>query len=206
MKESDLFKPIATLLKAQGFVVQGEIKNLDVFAVKEKLTIAVEMKLAINLKLIYQVVDRLKLVDLVYLAVPQSAIKSLKNHHKLFLGLLRKLEVGLITVQDDRAIVILEAKPFDSLKSHERNKRKQQGLMKEFLQRRDHPQIGGVKGPRLTAYRLRAMKIKDAMMIEKTYTIQQLKTLTNVHDVASILRNNYYGWFSHPSRGLYSLS
>jgi len=206
MKESDLFKPIATLLKAQGFVVQGEIKNLDVFAVKEKLTIAVEMKLAINLKLIYQVVDRLKLVDLVYLAVPQSAINSLKNHHKLFLGLLRKLEVGLITVQDDRAIVILEATPFDTVKSHQRNKRKQQGLMKEFLQRLDHPQIGGVKGPRLTAYRLRAMKIKDAMMIEKTYTIQQLKALTNVHDVASILRNNYYGWFSHPSRGLYSLS
>jgi hypothetical protein len=78
--------------------------------------------------------------------------------------------------------------------------------MKEFLQRLDHPQIGGVKGPRLTAYRLRAMKIKDAMMIRKTYTIQQLKALTNVHDVASILRNNYYGWFSHPSRGLYSLS
>jgi hypothetical protein len=58
MKESDLFKPIASLLTSQGFVVQGEIKNLDVFAVKEKLTIAVEMKLAINLKLIYQVVDR----------------------------------------------------------------------------------------------------------------------------------------------------
>jgi len=206
MKESDLFKPIESLLKAQGFVVQGEIKNLDVFAVKEKLTIAVEMKLAINLKLIYQVVDRLRLVDLVYLAVPQKALKALKRQQKLLLALLRKLEVGLITVQDDRAIVILEAKPFDAVKVHQRNKRKQQGLMKEFLQRLDHPQIGGVKGQRLTAYRLRAMKIKDAMMNGKTYTIQQLKALTKVYDVASILRHNYYGWFSHPSRGLYSLS
>jgi len=206
MKESDLFKPIESLLKAQGFVVQGEIKNLDVFAVKEKLTIAVEMKLAINLKLIYQVVDRLRLVDLVYLAVPQKALKALKRQQKLLLALLRKLEVGLITVQDDRAIVILEAKPFDAVKVHQRNKRKQQGLMKEFLQRLDHPQVGGVKGPRLTAYRLRAMKIKDAMMHGKTYTIQQLKALTKVYDVASILRHNYYGWFSHPSRGLYSLS
>jgi hypothetical protein len=70
MKESDLFKPIASLLKSQGFIVQGEIKNLDVVAVKDNMTIAVEMKLTINLKLIYQVVDRLKLVDLVYLAVP----------------------------------------------------------------------------------------------------------------------------------------
>jgi hypothetical protein len=50
------------------------------------------------------------------------------------------------------------------------------------------------------------MKIKDAMMHGKTYTIQQLKALTKVYDVASILRHNYYGWFSHPSRGLYSLS
>jgi len=78
--------------------------------------------------------------------------------------------------------------------------------MKEFLQRLDHPQIGGVKGPRITAYRLRAMKIKDVMTQGKTYTIQQLKALTKVYDVASILRHNYYGWFSHPSRGLYALS
>jgi hypothetical protein len=48
------------------------------------------------------------------------------------------------------------------------------------------------------------MKIKDAMVIGKTYTIQQLKALTNVPDVASILRHNYYGWFTHPARGLYS--
>jgi hypothetical protein len=204
MKEFELFKPISNLLTSQGFVVQGEIKNLDVFAVKVNMTIAVEMKLTINLKLIYQVVDRLRLVDLVYLAVPQKALKALKRQQKLLLALLRKLEVGLITVQDDRAVVVLEAKPFDAVKVHQRNKRKQQGLMKEFLQRLDHPQIGGVKGPRLTAYRLRAMKIKDAMMIGKTYTIQQLKALTNVHDVASILRHNYYGWFTHPSRGLYS--
>jgi hypothetical protein len=206
MKESDLFKPVANLLKAQGYVVQGEIKNLDVFAVKGKTTIAVEMKLAINLKLIYQVVDRLKLVDLVYLAVPQKVLKALKRQQKLLLALLRKLEVGLITVQDDRAIVVLEAKPFDAVQSHQRNKRKQQGFMKEFLQRLDHPQIGGVKGLRITAYRLRAMKIKDVMTQGKTYTIQQLKALTKVYDVASILRHNYYGWFSHPSRGLYALS
>jgi hypothetical protein len=204
MKESDLYKPVASLLKSQGFIVQGEIKNLDVFGVKDNTTIAVEMKLAINLKLIYQVVDRLRLVDLVYLAVPQKALKALKRQQKLLLALLRKLEVGLITVQDNHAVVVLEAKPFDAVKVHQRNKRKQQGLMKEFLQRVDHPQIGGVKGPRLTAYRLRAMKIKDAMIDGQTYTIKQLKTLTNVHDVGSILRHNYYGWFTHPSRGLYS--
>ena len=63
-----------------------------------------ELKLSINLKLIYQEVDRLTLV-------------------------------------------VLVVEPFDAVKSHQRNKRKQQGLMKEFLQRLEHPQIsGGAEG------------------------------------------------------------
>jgi hypothetical protein len=78
--------------------------------------------------------------------------------------------------------------------------------MKEFLQRLDHPQLGGVRGQRLTAYRLRAMKIKDAMKEGQSYTIKQLKQSTGVTDIASILRHNYYGWFVHLRRGLYSLS
>jgi hypothetical protein len=205
MKESDLFSPVASLLTSQGFLVQGEIKHLDVFGVKDTLTIGVELKLKMNLKLIYQAVDRLKVVDLVYIAVPHQAIKTLKSNYRLLLGLLRKLEIGLITIQDSQALVVVEATPFDSVKSHQRNKRKQKGLMKEFLQRVEHPQIGGIKGPRMTAYRLRAMKIKDVMVQGETFTIKQLKALTHIDDVASILRHNYYGWFSHPSRGLYCL-
>jgi hypothetical protein len=205
MNESDLYHPVKNLLTKQGFNVQGEVKQLDVFGLKESLTIAVELKLIINLKLILQAVDRLKLVDLVYLAVPQKAIKTLKNDYSLFIGLLRKLEIGLITVQDDQAIVVIEATPFDAKKSHQANKRRQQGLMKEFLQRLDHPQLGGVKGQRLTAYRLRAMKIKDAMKDGQSYTIKQLKQSTGVTDVDSILRHNYYGWFVRVSHGQYSL-
>ena len=206
MIESDLYNPVASLLKKQGFTVQGEIKNLDVFAVKESITIAVELKLIINLKLMMQAVDRLKLVDLVYIAVPQKAIKALKHEYKLFVGLLRKLEVGLITVQEEKALVVIEAIPFDSKKSRQMNKRRLQGLMKEFLQRVDHPQVGGVKGERLTAYRLRAMKIKEVMQEGQSYSIKQLKGLTKVEDVASILRHNYYGWFIHRARGQYALA
>lgn len=206
MIESDLYNPVATLLKKQGFTVQGEIKNLDVFAVKESITIAVELKLIINLKLIMQAVDRLKLVDLVYIAVPQKTIKALKHEYKLFVGLLRKLEIGLITVQEDKALVVIEATPFNSKKSHQMNKQRLQGLMKEFLQRIDHPQVGGVKGQRLTAYRLRAMKIKEVMCEGQTYSIKQLKALTKVEDVASILRHNYYGWFIKYGRGEYALA
>jgi hypothetical protein len=206
MIESDLYNPVASLLKKQGFTVQGEIKNLDVFAVKESITIAVELKLIINLKLMMQAVDRLKLVDLVYIAVPQKAIKALKHEYKLFVGLLRKLEVGLITVQEEKALVVIEAIPFDSKKSRQMNKRRLQGLMKEFLQRVDHPQVGGVKGERLTAYRLRAMKIKEVMQEGQSYSIKQLKALTMVEDVASILRHNYYGWFIKYRRGEYALA
>jgi hypothetical protein len=206
MNESDLYTPVETLLIKQGFTVQGEVKNLDIFGVKGTLTLAVELKLLMNLKLILQAVDRLKLVDLVYIAVPQRAIQSLKHDYQLLVGLLRKLEIGLITIEHDQAIVVIEAIPFDAKKSHQMNKRRQQGLMKEFVQRLNHPQVGGIKGQRLTAYRLRAIKVKEAMKDGQPYSIRQLKILTNVADVASILRHNYYGWFVHLARGQYGLS
>jgi hypothetical protein len=77
--------------------------------------------------------------------------------------------------------------------------------MKEFVQRLNHPQIGGIKGQRLTAYRLRAMKIKAAMKDGQSYTIKDLKQSTLINDVASILRHNYYGWFVRISHGHYRL-
>ena len=104
-----------------------------------------------------------------------------------------------------KTVVVDIARTLDAKKSHLANKPRQQGLMKEFLQRLDHPQLGGVKGQRLTAYRLRAMKIKAAMNVGQSYTIKQLKQSTSVDDLASILRHNYYGWFVCVSHGQYSL-
>ena len=203
--EYELFLPVKNLLNRQGFKVQGEVKSLDVFGVKDHETIAVELKLMINLKLIYQAVDRLKLADYVYVAVPQSILRSQKQQYPYFLGLLRKLEIGLIAVQGEEALVVLEAKPFLAEQSRKRNVRRSASLIKEFLGRGDSEQIGGVQGQRMTAYRLRVIKLQQAMQPEALYTPKQLKQLTGIDDAYSIVHHNYYGWFKKVKRGHYAL-
>ena len=48
MNEFELYQPVKTLLIKQGFRVQGEVNHLDVFGVKESITIAVELNLILN--------------------------------------------------------------------------------------------------------------------------------------------------------------
>jgi hypothetical protein len=203
--EYELFLPVKTLLKRQGFHVQGEVHSIDVFAIKDKETIAVELKLSINLKLIYQAVDRLKIADYVYVALPHSVIRAQRQSHHYFLGLLRKLEIGLISVQGEQAFVILEAKSFFQEQSQKRNVRRRASLIKEFLGRGDSEQTGGVQGKRMTAYRLRVMKLQQAMQPQALYTAKQLKQLTGVDDTYAILHHNYYGWFKKVKWGHYAL-
>lgn len=202
--EHELFEPVKRLLTRQGFQVQGEVKSLDVLAVKDQETIAVELKLMINLKLIYQAVDRLNIADAVYVAIPYHALRQHKQT-RYFIGLLKRLEIGLISIQGDKAIVLLEAKPFNQVASRQRHLKRKASLLKEFFGRGDSDQKGGIQGQRITAYRLRAMTIKDAMVLNTMYTPKDLKARTQVHDTYSILRNNYYGWFKKVKRGHYSL-
>jgi hypothetical protein len=203
--EYELFLPIKTLLKRQGFHVQGEVQSLDILAIKDNETIAVELKLAVNLKLIYQAVDRLKIADYVYVALPHQVIQAQQQYHQYFLGLLRKLEIGLISVQGDQAFVVLEAKSFLPEQSQKRNLKRRASLIKEFLGRGDSEQTGGVQGKRMTAYRLRVMKLHQAMQPQTLYTAKQLKQLTGVEDAYAILHHNYYGWFKKVKRGHYAL-
>ncbi len=203
--EYELYEPVKRLLVRQGFRVQGEVKSLDVMGIKGEETIGVELKLAINLKLILQAVDRLKLVDAVYIALPQASLKAQKSQYHLLIGLLRKLEIGLIAVQGDQAVVVVEAKPFHTEQSRLRNRRRSASLIKEFIGRGDVEQRGGVQGQRMTAYRLRVMKIQEAMKTQPLWTPQQLKRLTGIEDTYAILHHNYYGWFIKVKRGHYAL-
>lgn len=203
--EHELYEPVKKLLVRQGFRVQGEVKSLDVMGIKNEETVGVELKLAVNLKLILQAVDRLKLVDAVYIALPQASLKAQKSQYPLLIGLLRKLEIGLITVQGDQAVVVVEAKPFHTEQSRLRNRRRSASLIKEFLGRGDVEQRGGVQGQRMTAYRLRVIKLQQAMQPEALYTPKQLKQLTGIDDAYSIVHHNYYGWFKKVKRGHYAL-
>ena len=67
--ERDLYPPVKALLESLGFTVRGEVNGCDVVAVRGDDLVIVELKRAVNLELLLQAVDRLRLTDAVYLAV-----------------------------------------------------------------------------------------------------------------------------------------
>ena len=48
------------------------------------MMLAVELKLKISLKLIYQAIERFKICEKVYLGIPNEAIKSHQKTHEIF--------------------------------------------------------------------------------------------------------------------------
>ena len=70
MKESELYAPIKAHFEAQGYEVKGEVGAADVMARRgADPEVMIELKLAFSLTLFHQALERLKLVDDVYIAV-----------------------------------------------------------------------------------------------------------------------------------------
>ena len=76
-RETDLYGPVKGFLEGQGFVVKGEVADADVVACRgDDPPVIVELKLRFSLSLFHQAVTRLKVTDLVYLAVPRPTGRS----------------------------------------------------------------------------------------------------------------------------------
>ena len=112
IKETDLYGPIRFFLENQGFQVQAEVKHCDIAAVKEGKTVIIELKKSFNLKLVYQALERQSLTDEVFVAIPRPQKGQRERAWKDMLRLLKRLELGLITVALDSPMqtvdVILE--------------------------------------------------------------------------------------------------
>ena len=67
--ETELYAPVKQFLEGQGYRVRGEVKGCDLVAVRGDELVVVELKAVLNLALILQGVERLKLTDAVYLAI-----------------------------------------------------------------------------------------------------------------------------------------
>lgn len=205
MKETDLFKPVRSLLLSMGYDVQGEILAADVFAVKESEIIIVELKLQINLKLIYQALERKKVTPLVYVGVPKQVYKTHRKNNPQFLTLLKHLGLGLIEVTLDQAHILLE--PEDE-KSHttKSSAAKKRVMLKEFDARDQYQTIGGTKDKKMTAYREKVVEIGKALFELQEAPLNLIKEYTRIDKSAAILRDNYDGWFLKNEKGLYQLS
>ncbi len=205
MKESELYQPVKMLLEDRGYVVKGEIKDIDVFALKENYVIGVELKKIISLKLISQAIERQRICDKVYIAVPEEAKRRHLKHNPFFMELLKRLDLGLITVEAGKAFVVIESYGFDNRNTRSA-KRKKKKALKEFRLRKTYKTVGGTKEKHLTHYREKVIAVALTLKANVEASPKELKTISGIHDAPRILQKNYYGWFKRVRRGVYRLT
>jgi hypothetical protein len=209
-RESDLYPAVKAFLEGQGYDVKGEIRGCDVVATHgDEPPVIVELKLAFNLALVLQGVDRLALTDRVYLAVarpPSRRTASAFVYRSDVRKLCRRLGLGLMTVAFGRRgdiEVLVDPIPYRPRK----DARRVRLLLGEHARRQGDPNRGGVtKTPIVTAYRQEALRC--ALLIEKSGrgSPKALRETGVVPNAARILGRDVYGWFRRVERGIYCLS
>ena len=206
MLETDLYQPVKSFFESQGYTVKAEINDIDILAIKEDITIAIELKVKISLKLIYQVIERQKLVDNVFLAIPKDSYKSHQNSIKHFQLLLKRLNLGLILIDKKKVEVVFEPNHYDLNKSKSLNKRRKEKLLNTFNNLFSDPNKGGSKGKRMTVYKQNAIKIASLLAEKPGLSPKEIINETGVLNTQSILQKNFYGWFQKSSYASYLLT
>jgi len=208
ISETDLYRPLHDYLVEQGYTVRGEVKNCDIAAVKDGDLIVVELKRALNIPLLVQAVQRQKITDSVYVAVPRPS-----NKRKWMAGsrgvqdVLRRLEVGLIFVSPNgrrpKVEVIFHPLPF------ERRKRKSahRAVLQEIERRSaDFNEGGCCRRKIVTAYRENAVQVACYLTETGPTSPKALRDLGTGPKTYGILYHNVYGWFERIGKGVYALS
>ena len=208
MRERDLYPPVKDFLEGQGYAVKGEIGDCDVLAVRgEEPPVVVELKLRISLELILQGIDRLKVTDTVYLAVPPFKPRASRQRQRDILALCRRLGLGLLTVQTDPSPgvhVLLDPVPYEP----RRNKVRLGRLLGEFQRRVGDPAAGGVdrRRPGMTAYRQQALFCAAHLSRHGPTKASQVAEATGVERARAILYRDVYGWFERVGIGIYQIT
>ena len=207
MSEVELYGPIKRFLEAQGYVVKGEIGACDIVALRgEEPPVVVELKERLNLALILQAVDRLKVSDTVYIAfrIGKGHDASWRSRRKQVTSLLRRLGLGLLTVSArGQVVAVLDPGPYRPRLDSPRRAR----LLREFAERVGDPEAGGsASRPRLTAYRQDALRCARELADAGVLKLKMIRERAGVQRAGSILRDNHYGWFERVRTGHYDLS
>jgi len=208
MKESDLYPPLKQFLESQNYEVKGEVQDCDVLAVRGgESPVVVELKLALNLNVILQAVDRLSLTPKVYIGVPEPC-KILKSRRRQIIKLLRMLGLGLVAIDPRRRTgnvdVLLDPGEYRPRPS----KRRRERLLGEFMKRVGDPNLGGAdkrKGV-MTAYRQRALAIARFLEQQGPTKASLVAGTLQEPKARDILYRDVYGWFDRVALGVYALS
>lgn len=207
--ETGLYAPVKAFLEGQGYVVKGEVGRCDVVAVRgEEPPVIVELKVALNLDLLLQGIERLAITDTVYVAVPNPRGASPLFDRRMT-KLLRRVGLGLLLVhatstESAHVEVILDPLPYQP----RRNKSRRGRLLGEFARRVGDPNQGGSTGrvKLVTAYRQEALRVASVLQALGPQTPAALRALAEAPKAAPILRDDVYGWFERVTRGIYRLT
>ncbi|MDD3569737.1 MAG: DUF2161 family putative PD-(D/E)XK-type phosphodiesterase [Lachnospiraceae bacterium] len=205
--EEDMYAPICDYLRSNGYDVRGEVKDCDIAAYKDQKLTVVELKKAFNLKLIYQAIDRQDFAQSVYIAIGRSNKSMRDANFKSMVKLLKRLDIGLITVAMDSPIktveIILEPENQRKTKSYKRKK----AIETEFEGRSGDFNTGGVNKKKIiTAYREKSIEILCLVAKSEVISNSELREKGYDNKALSILQKNYYGWFEKVGRGKYGVS
>jgi hypothetical protein len=202
--ETSLYLPVKRFLEGRGFIVKGEVGGCDLVALggdDSSLVVIGELKLAFNLELILQAVDRAASCDEVWIAASVSARGSGRENDTRFRNLCRRLGFGMLGISSsgDVSIIVSPISPMPR-----KDMRRRSRLVEEHRKRIGDPAIGGgSRQPIMTAYRQRALACAAALA-EGFNRPRDVKAIAG--DAAAILYNNVYGWFERAERGVYVLT
>lgn len=208
IKEKDLFPPLKLFFEELSFEVDGEVKNCDLVAKKDEHIVIVELKKSFQLKLVYQAIDRQSITEYVYVAIPRPPKGQHTKQWKDMLKLLKRLELGLITVALDSPVKTVEILLEPSESVAWKNRKKREKVSKEFVNRKLKDTIGGTNKEKiLTAYREKALEMACVLMIVgEPIALKSLREMGFGKEYTPVLSGNAYEWFTRVSKGVYTLS
>jgi hypothetical protein len=206
-RESDLYGPVKQHLEALGYTVRGEVGKCDVVGLSGEAIVAVELKLAFGLPVLYQALRRLPSVDLVYVAVAVPDGRRARGNWDAQLPdavrLCRMLGVGLLSVRNGAVVVHADPTPYQPRKRLKLRAR----LLSEFVRRSGDHNLGGTnKRPRVTAYREDALACASVLARNGAMKGATVRDVTGVGKASVILRNDVYGWYEKVARGTYDIA
>lgn len=209
--EKDMYIPVKDFFINEGFQVRGEVNHCDLCAMRDGQVVIVELKKNLSVDLLCQGVNRQKIGDLVYIAVPKPKKFRLNSKWRDIFHLVRRLELGLIFValkgKKSSVEIVVHPEPFNRLRSMQSAKRKKTKLIEEFNGRSEDLNVGGTNKEKLmTAYRENSLYI--AMCLEKLgpSSAKELKKFGTNEKTYSVLYKNHYGWFTKLEKGIYCLN
>ena len=204
--ESDLYEPIAAHLRDVGYDVRGEVRGVDVVALRDDELVGVELKLRMGLDLILQAVERQRSLDAVYVAVEAPPAGFRRRNKRRIYGLLRRLEVGLIVVHFNSSGPSVDVQLPPRAHVRRRSQKERRLIIKEFTGRSGDRNLGGSAARQVvTAYREQSIFIASALLHIGTASPADLRRVGTGDKTQSILSRNVYGWFARVDRGQYAI-